>query len=625
MVYTGNVQLVPPAGRGRMNMHVEWYEDNINIQNNTSVIHINGYINNPYGSTLWDTYGNGYATIRLFWIDNRQGTVYLPTDKNITVLHANETVYVSGNITVTHNGDGALLGYGGIEINKHANLSWIPENYGLNTGGYVALTTIPRTSVVSEYSNYPSKNSYSMKFVRQSNAFRERLRISIVNVEQIKVVQPYESGSVVPMSESEWDRIYELTKNLDKGRCEIGIVLETWTADFKTKIGESAEYKQELTITDSPTLDSIVVTDEGIAKAYIPNVYECMSLLSKKRVRVTANAKKHATIKSITVSVGTFNKTVNTATADVLFDGLTNANSEITYTITATDSRNNVTTWTQNAKYHQYVRPSIINLNVARNGAESSNGAISADGEYWQGKVGNTTNAINITITGSATGNTSGLLNGNKWTATKPIGGANPNQAYTYTLTATDKFGQSISREITLAIEKALMQLGKTQVDVNGNFTAEDYYFKKNNKYQRLIDFFYPVGSILMNENKDYDPNAILGGKWEKIEDKFLIGASKNTPIKSQGGSATHTHGQRDGRNGNLSAAIGATNNNPGVIGYRAVNDTNIGALGNATYVVAGTNIGIGGWNHFTAVVGQTAEASTVPPYYAVNIWHRVA
>lgn len=491
--------------------------------------------------------------------------------------------------------------------------------------GDVTCRNIPRKSVVDNYSLNNQENKYSITYTRKVNAYRERMRISIVNVEQIKVVQPYESGSVVSMSESEWDRIYELTKNLDKGKCEIGIVLETWTADFKTKIGESAEYKQELTITDSPSLDNIVVTDEGIAKAYIPNVYECMSLLSKKRVKVSASAKKHATIKSITVSVGTFNKTVNTPSADVLFDGLTNANSEITYTIFATDSRNNVTTWTQKAKYHQYVRPSIINLNVARNGAESSNGAISADGEYWQGKVGNTTNAINITITGSATGSTMGILNSNKWSATKPIGGANPNQAYTYTLTATDKFGQSISRDITLAIEKALMQLGKTQVDVNGNFTAEDYYFKKNNTYQRMIDFFYPVGSILMNENKDYDPNKLLGGTWEKINDRFLIGASEDTPIKSQGGSATHAHGQRDGRNGNLASAIGAVNNNPGTIGYKAVNDTYIGALGGATYVVASSNISFSSWNHFTAVVGQTAEASTLPPYYAINIWRRVS
>lgn len=625
MAYTGDLQVIPPAGRGRMNLHVEWYEDSINVTENTSVIHINGYIHNPYGATLFDTYGNGRGVIRLYWHDNRQGTKYLSADTVVTILAGYQTINVSGDIVVTHNNDGSLLGYGGIEWVKESSLNWMPETCFVNTGGYVALTTIPRAAAIDDYSLDNIKGEYSVTYTRKNSAFREKLNIAIMGIKFIKTVQDYTSGTVIKLNSAEWEDIYETTKNLDKGRCNIGILLETWTSDFKTKIGESVAYTKELTITDSPTLDSVVVSDEGVAKPFIPNVYECMSLLSKKRVKVSASAKKHATIKSITVSVGTFNKTVNTATADVLFDGLTNANSEITYTITATDSRNNVTTWTQKAKYHQYVRPSIINLNVARNGAESSNGAISVDGEYWQGKVGNTTNAINITISGSATGNTSGILNGNKWSATKPIGGANPNQAYTYTLTATDSFGQSISRDITLAIEKALMQLGKTQVDVNGNLCAEAFYLKMNNTYQRLIDFFYPIGSILMNENKDYDPNAILGGTWEKINDRFLIGASENTPIKSQGGSVTHAHGQRDGRNGNLSAAIGATNNNPGVIGYRAVNDTNIGALGNATYVVAGANIGIGGWNHFTAVVGQTAEESTVPPYYAVNIWRRVA
>lgn len=625
MAYTGDLQVIPPAGRGRMNLHVEWYEYLTNIANNTTNIHISGYIYNPDRAPLFDTYGNGHGTIRLYWHDNLHGEVYLNVDIDVTKLGGHETIPIAGDIVVTHNNDGSLLGYGGIEWVKESSLNWMPETCFVNTGGYVALTTIPRAAAINEHSLDNIKGEYSVTYTRKNSAFREKLNIAIMGIKFIKTVQDYTSGTVIKLNSDEWEDIYETTKNLDKGRCNIGIVLETWTADFKTKIGESATYTKELTITDSPTLDSVVVSDEGVAKPFIPNVYECMSLLSKKRIKVTANAKKHAMIKSIAVSVGTFNKTVDTPTANILFDGLTNANSEITYTITATDSRNNVATWTQKAKYHQYVRPSIINLNVARNGAESSNGAISADGEYWNGKVGNTTNAIDITITGSATGSTTGILNSNKWSATKPIGGANPNQAYTYTLTATDSFGQSISRDITLAIEKALMQLGKTQVDVNGNFTAEDYYFKKNNTYQRMIDFFYPIGSILMNDNKDYDPNAILGGKWEKINDRLLIGASENTPIKSQGGNATHAHGNRDGRNGNLAAAIGATNNNANVIGYKAANDTNLAAVGNATYVVAGTGTGFTGWNHFTQVVGQTAEASTLPPYYAVNIWRRTA
>lgn len=493
MTYGSNVvTVVPPAGRGRMQLHVEWYEDTINVVANTSVVHISGWIYNPDSATLFDTYGNGYGIMRLAWADNRLGTVtYLPVDKNVTKLSGNETVTNTGALTVAHNNDGNLSGYAFLEWVKVGSLNWLPNSVSVSTSWY-SLAYIARISEVTNYTL--NENAYSLIFNRKNSSFRECMRIGIVGGSQLKVVQPYQSGDTVSLNDDEMEQFYELTKNLDKGRCEIGVVLETWTADFKTKIGESVTYTKELTITDSPTLDSIVVTDEGVAKAYIPNVYECMSLLSKKRIKVTANAKKHATIKSIIVSVGTFNKTVDTPTANILFDGLTNANSEITYTITATDSRNNIVTWTQKAKYHQYVRPSIINLNVARNGAESSNGAISADGEYWNGKVGNTTNAINITISGSATGNTTGLLNGNKWSATKPIGGANPNQAYTYTLTVTDSFGQSISRDITLAIEKALMQLGKTQVDVNGNFAAEDYYYKKGDNYQKLSNMFYPMG-----------------------------------------------------------------------------------------------------------------------------------
>lgn len=150
----------------------------------------------------------------------------------------------------------------------------------------------------------------------------------------------------------------------------------------------------------------------------------------------------------------------------------------------------------------------------------------------------------------------------------------------------------------------------------------QNYKFS-DSLYNKLL-MTMPIGTIIINDNNNFDPFYYYGGKWEKIEDRFLIGASKNTPIKSQGGSFTHSHGNLDGRNGNLAAAIGATNNNPNVIGYKAANDTNIGALGNATYVVAGTSIGFGGWNHFTAVVGQTASDTTAPPYYAVNFWKRI-
>ena len=163
----------------------------------------------------------------------------------------------------------------------------------------------------------------------------------------------------------------------------------------------------------------------------------------------------------------------------------------------------------------------------------------------------------------------------------------------------------------------------KLSQDAAGNLQNQITAIK--NEQSQLLQRVYPIGSFYISE-ATVSPATLFGfGRWEKIEDRFLIGASRNMPIKSSGGSKTHSHGNKNGRNGNLAAAIGAVNGNTNAVGYKAANDTDINALGNATFVVSGAGQGFTGWNHFTAVVGQTAEDNTLPPYYAVNIWRRIA
>lgn len=163
----------------------------------------------------------------------------------------------------------------------------------------------------------------------------------------------------------------------------------------------------------------------------------------------------------------------------------------------------------------------------------------------------------------------------------------------------------------------------KLSQDAAGNLQNQINAIKS--EQSQLLQRVYPIGSFYISE-ATVSPATLFGfGRWEKIEDRFLIGSSKNTPIKSQGGSFTHSHGNLDGRNGNLAAAIGAVNGNVNAIGYKATNDTNVSALGNASFVVSGASQGFAGWNHFTQVVGKTAATATAPPYYAVNIWRRVA
>ena len=164
---------------------------------------------------------------------------------------------------------------------------------------------------------------------------------------------------------------------------------------------------------------------------------------------------------------------------------------------------------------------------------------------------------------------------------------------------------------------------GQLGTDLAGNLQNQINAIKS--EQSQLLQRVYPIGSLYISEST-VSPATLFGfGRWEKVEDRFLIGAGRNTPIKSSGGSKTHSHGNKNGRNGNLAAAIGATNNNASTIGFKAANDTDLGAVGNATYVIAGTSTGFTWWNHFTQVVGQTAEDGTLPPYYAVNIWKRVS
>ncbi|WP_430602217.1 hypothetical protein IGJ02_002528 [Enterococcus sp. DIV0724b] len=58
-----------------------------------------------------------------------------------------------------------------------------------------------------------------------------------------------------------------------------------------------------------------------------------------------------------------------------------------------------------------------------------------------------------------------------------------------------------------------------------------------------LIDLIYPVGSIYMS-TKDIDLNSFIGGTWERIKGKVLVGVDETDVdfvAGKTGGSKTHT------------------------------------------------------------------------------------
>lgn len=147
----------------------------------------------------------------------------------------------------------------------------------------------------------------------------------------------------------------------------------------------------------------------------------------------------------------------------------------------------------------------------------------------------------------------------------------------------------------------------------------------------QIVDLIYPVGSIYMSVNST-SPSTLFGGKWERIQDRFLLAAGSTYAAGSMDGEATHTltggelpwhthtfatdsageHTHKLGRNKN-SLASGSKYDKPN----NASSTSDYGY----TSTSAGKHIHTG----ITNGAGGNAEHNNMPPYLVVNVWERTA
>lgn len=122
----------------------------------------------------------------------------------------------------------------------------------------------------------------------------------------------------------------------------------------------------------------------------------------------------------------------------------------------------------------------------------------------------------------------------------------------------------------------------------------------------------YPVGAIYMSTSST-SPSSTYGGTWERIQGRFLLGASSSYASMSTGGEKnhqlsiqeipSHTHTQH--------LAWGSGGNKSGVQFYNnATPATDDSWDGNGVYI---------------GYTGQSHAHNNMPPYYVVYIWRRTA
>lgn len=119
-----------------------------------------------------------------------------------------------------------------------------------------------------------------------------------------------------------------------------------------------------------------------------------------------------------------------------------------------------------------------------------------------------------------------------------------------------------------------------------------------------VVERDHPVGSLYISENAT-SPAELYGGTWERIEGKFIMGASDSYPAGSTGGSATHTQTVDE-----IAPHKHIYN------GYNKV--------GNGTPYLSG---GDSAWEQEipTSDTGGGKPMDIFNPYYSAYIWRRVA
>ena len=128
-----------------------------------------------------------------------------------------------------------------------------------------------------------------------------------------------------------------------------------------------------------------------------------------------------------------------------------------------------------------------------------------------------------------------------------------------------------------------------------------------------IADYIYPVGSIYMSVNST-SPATLFGGTWERIQGRFLLGATIDSTAYlpgATGGEVEHTL--------TVAEMPSHWHKIPSITGG---NDPY-----NADTIIASDWVKTAGYYHTvgTASEGQNTPHNNMPPYLAVYMWKRMA
>lgn len=568
-------------------------ESSTSTANNTSTLSYSLVLTSTGGSAQYN--GAGSYAININGSRVRSGTV------NLNVGTYGSVTLASGSTTVGHNNDGSKTVSVSASYSSAASAYYLPSSG--STSGSLTLTKIPRASKIDTFTGSTVDGTFTVAYTKSVSTYTDKLRISIPSVKALMTIDYNTSGTSFTLDSASLEYIY--SNYTTTQTVQLGAVMETYNGT--TKIGESSEYKIDVSINCPPAINNVALTETGLTDAGISST-DCVAIIGKKSVKVTATAQHHASIALIQVQNGNVTKSVSdSSTATIGFDNLSSAS----FVVTVTDSRGFTVSKTVTGTYYDYFRPTIQSLTVARPTDTASTATISGKGTYWNGKIGTKANTITYTITDDASVSaTVPTISGTAWTISQSVSNVPYQSSFHFTVTIKDAFGQSETRQITLPSTTPVVWIGKKTVRING--VDLDQY---------ILDKFHPIGSLYLSAN-NVNPGDLFGGTWVSYgEGRVLIGAGTGTD--ANGKQMTFTAGATGGEYSHQLTVneMPSHNHSPSSTGK-----VQVANLGGGSYVVADlSQKGNTNWAYKTASTGGNQSHNNMMPYIGGYIWRRVA
>ena len=169
---------------------------------------------------------------------------------------------------------------------------------------------------------------------------------------------------------------------------------------------------------------------------------------------------------------------------------------------------------------------------------------------------------------------------------------------------------EEISFEIfkkEVGLENNLSNIDKSLREINKDIISAKEEFKKN-----LLEKVYPIGSYYWSE-KSISPDNIFGGKWKKIEGRFLFASNYNHSVGETGGEERHY----------LTIDEIPSHSHQYV---KFKNETTLSKKHSDGDYVCPSNSGSSSWTEteYTSSKGSSNSHNNMPPFLVANCWKRI-